>query len=207
MRAAVTLAVESPGQVRADSVERGGARRDAVLRISGLSFRYGDGDDVLSDVTISVREGEGCAFVGPIGDYPLAELRSLVGIVPQEPHLFDLTIRENILCGNPRASEAELEEAARAAAIHDFIVTLPGGQRQRICIARTFFRDPPILLLDEATSSLDGESERASRSRERVSRPGTSAATAITPGSTPSRGRVIRLASSTQETSTERTTT
>ena len=183
------------------------AARDAVLQISGLSFRYGDGDEVLRDVTISIREGEGCAFVGPsgagkstlfklllrfyddpsnaitlydrpIGDYPLAELRSLVGIVPQEPHLFDLSIRENILCGNPRASEAELEEAARAAAIHDFIATLPdgydarigengtrlsGGQRQRICIARTFLRNPPILLLDEATSSLDGESERAVR--------------------------------------------
>lgn len=181
--------------------------RDAVLQISGLSFRYGDGHEVLRDVTISVREGEGCAFVGPsgagkstlfklllrfyddpsnaitlydrpIGDYPLAELRSLVGIVPQEPHLFDLSIRENILCGNPLASQAELEEAARAAAIHDFIATLPdgydarigengtrlsGGQRQRICIARTFLRNPPILLLDEATSSLDGESERAVR--------------------------------------------
>ncbi len=202
--AAVAVPAVRPG-VRTAS--RSGSDTLPVVQIDNLSFRYESGSDVLSDVTLAVQKGEGCAFVGPsgagkstlfklllrfyndpsnaislygrpIGDYPLSELRSLIGIVPQEPHLFDLSIRDNILCGNPQATEPELEEAARAAAIHDFIVTLPGGydaqigengtrlsggQRQRICIARTFLRDPPILLLDEATSSLDGESERAVR--------------------------------------------
>jgi ATP-binding cassette subfamily B protein len=103
------------------------------------------------------------------------QLRQRIGLVPQETVLFGETARENIRYGRPDASDAEVEQAARAAAAHDFIRELPegydtflgergtrlsGGQRQRIAIARAILKDPPILLLDEATSSLDAESER-----------------------------------------------
>jgi ABC-type multidrug transport system fused ATPase/permease subunit len=95
-------------------------------------------------------------------------------MVGQVPFLFHTTIRENILYGKPGASAAEVEAAARAAHIHDFIASLPqgydtvvgdqgarlsGGQRQRITIARAILKNAPILLLDEATSALDSESE------------------------------------------------
>ena len=104
----------------------------------------------------------------------LSSLRRQLGLVPQEPFLFDDTIQANIAYARPEASAAEIEAAARAAAAHDFIQALPdgddtlvgeagarlsGGQRQRIAIARAFLKDAPILLLDEATSALDTESE------------------------------------------------
>jgi len=105
----------------------------------------------------------------------LATLRDSIALVTQEPFLFDETIADNIGCGRPGATRAEIEEAARAAAAHEFVQSLPqgydtiageagvrlsGGQRQRIAIARAILKDAPILLLDEATSSLDSESER-----------------------------------------------
>ena len=101
-------------------------------------------------------------------------LREQIGIVPQETLLFGGTVRENILYGRLDATQAEVEDAARAANAHDFILGLPngyytsvgergvklsGGQKQRISIARAILKDPCILLLDEATSSLDSESE------------------------------------------------
>jgi ATP-binding cassette subfamily B protein len=108
-------------------------------------------------------------------DYPIAELRRQIGIVEQEPFLFSRTIRENIDYGVERpVTDEEIESAARAAAIHDIIltfakgydtlvgekgVTLSGGQRQRVAIARTLLRDPRILILDDATSSVDTETE------------------------------------------------
>ena len=105
----------------------------------------------------------------------LASLRGQIGLVPQETMLFSTTIRENIRYGRLDATDAEIEEAARAANAHDFItqlehgydtqigergVSISGGQRQRIAIARAILKDPRILILDEATSALDTESEK-----------------------------------------------
>jgi ATP-binding cassette subfamily B protein len=108
-------------------------------------------------------------------DMTRADLRGAMALVPQDPVIFATTARENIRFGRPGATDAEIEEAARAAAAHDFIAALPegydtelgergvmlsGGQKQRIAIARAILRDAPVLLLDEATSALDAESER-----------------------------------------------
>jgi ATP-binding cassette subfamily B protein len=102
-------------------------------------------------------------------------LHAAIGVVPQDTVLFNDTIRYNIAYGRSGASQAEIEEAARSAQIHDFIKRLPdgydttvgerglklsGGEKQRVGIARTLLKDPPILLLDEATSALDSETEQ-----------------------------------------------
>jgi subfamily B ATP-binding cassette protein MsbA len=159
---------------------------------------------VLKHIDLTVAPGETVALVGPSGGgkttlvslvprfwdvsegritfdgldlrtLRLAELRRLIGIVPQEPALFSGSIRENIAYGKPGASQEEIEQAARAAHAEEFIVRLSsgydtvvgergvklsGGQRQRIAIARAILKDPRVLILDEATSSLDTESER-----------------------------------------------
>jgi ABC-type multidrug transport system fused ATPase/permease subunit len=109
-----------------------------------------------------------------IGKVSLDSLHKNISIIPQEPILFHRTIRENILYGDPTASEEEMIEAARSAYIHDFIIGLPekydticgergnnfsGGQRQRISISRAFLKKAPILILDEATNSLDSYTE------------------------------------------------
>jgi ATP-binding cassette, subfamily B, bacterial len=111
-----------------------------------------------------------------VRDLSFADLARAVGLVSQETYLFHATIRENLRFAKPDASDAELEAAARAAQIHDLIASLPdgydtvvgergyrfsGGEKQRIAIARTILRNPPILVLDEATSALDTETERA----------------------------------------------
>ena len=103
-----------------------------------------------------------------------------VGVVSQETYLFHATVRENLRFARPDATDEEVEEAARAAQIHELIATLPegyetvvgergyrfsGGERQRIAIARTILRNPPILVLDEATSALDTQTERPCRRR------------------------------------------
>ncbi len=170
-----------------------------------VSFHYSDDDTlVLSDVSFQIEAGKSVALVGPSGsgktticsllprfydvtggsvridgqdirELTLESLRNQIGLVQQDVYLFCGTIRENIAYGKPGASMEEIEDAARKANIHDFIMSLPdgydsfvgergtrlsGGQKQRISIARVFLKNPPILILDEATSALDNESER-----------------------------------------------
>ena len=159
--------------------------------------------DVLNDISIKAEKGEQIAIVGPSGagkstlislllrfyepdsglmlfdgkdakSFPLSQLRKQMSLVPQDVMLFGGTIFENIAYGKLHATTFEIEEAARKANAHDFIMSFPegyqtivgergimlsGGQRQRIAIARAILKDPVILILDEATSSLDSESE------------------------------------------------
>lgn len=170
-----------------------------------VSFHYSDDDTpVLSNVTFDIPAGKSVALVGPSGsgktticsllprfydvtggrvtidgkdvrDLTLESLRNQIGLVQQDVYLFCGSIKENITYGKPGASMEEIEDAARKANIHDFIMELPdgydtfvgergtrlsGGQKQRISIARVFLKNPSILILDEATSALDNESER-----------------------------------------------
>ena len=111
-----------------------------------------------------------------VRDLTFDALADAVGVVSQETYLFHASVRDNLRFANPDASDEEVEEAAAAAQIHELISTLPegydtvvgergyrfsGGEKQRIAIARTVLRNPPILVLDEATSSLDTQTERA----------------------------------------------
>jgi len=168
-----------------------------------VGFAYHSDAPALTAMSLRAAPGEAIALVGPSGggkttilnliprfydadegvvringldvrDAAMADLRSKIALVMQEPFLFDDTIRANIAYSRPDASEKEVVAAARAAYAHEFIRKLPngydttvgeagarlsGGQRQRIAIARAFLKDAPILLLDEATSALDTESE------------------------------------------------
>ncbi|WP_312414914.1 ABC transporter ATP-binding protein [Shinella sp.] len=178
---------------------------DATITFRDVRFGYTDNDTILKDVSFTAEGGKTTALVGPSGagkstvisliprfyDPAAGEilidgqdiahvtkqsLRNAIAYVSQQPYLFEGTIRDNIRYGRPDATDAEIEEAARHAYAHDFIlaqplgydtpvgengVTLSGGQRQRLSIARALVRNAPILLLDEATSALDTESEQA----------------------------------------------
>jgi ATP-binding cassette, subfamily B, bacterial len=190
---------ERPG---ARPLER--ARGDVAL--SRVWFRYAEESPwTLMDVSAEIPAGTRTALVGETGsgkttlaylvarlyepqrgevsidgvdvrDVTLASLAETVGLVSQETYLFHASIRENLRFACPDASDEQIEDAARAAQIHDLITTLPdgydtpvgergyrfsGGEKQRIAIARTVLRNPPVLILDEATSALDNETERA----------------------------------------------
>ncbi len=178
---------------------------EARIEFRGVSFSYPGSDPVLREVNLVAEGGKTTALVGPSGagkstiialiprfydpsegqilidgqdiaTVTKASLRRHIAYVSQQPYLFEGTIRDNIRYGRPEASDAEVEEAARLAYAHDFIlaqpqgydtpvgengVTLSGGQRQRLSIARALVRNAPILLLDEATSALDTASEAA----------------------------------------------
>ncbi len=164
-----------------------------------------DDAQALDHVDLTIQPGETVALVGPSGagkttiiqliqrfydpvtgavrfdgvdlrDMEKDVFRRHIALVPQDPVIFAASARDNIRFGRPEATDAEIEQAARAAAAHDFISALPqgydswvgergvmlsGGQKQRMAIARAILRDAPVLLLDEATSALDAESERA----------------------------------------------
>jgi len=183
----------TPGEVRGE------------VRFEDVSFGYdADAAPTIDSVTIAVAAGSTVAIVGETGsgkttlgylvarlyeatagrvsidgvdvrDLTFASLAETVGMVSQETYLLHATIRENLRFAKPSASDTELEEAARAAQIHELVTSLPngydtvvgergyrfsGGEKQRIAIARTVLRNPPVLLLDEATSALDNETER-----------------------------------------------
>ena len=167
----------------------------------------GSGDDVLSHISFSVKPGQFVAIVGGTGtgkstlvnliprfydvtggsvlvdgmdvrDYPLEELRRRIGMVLQTNVLFSGTIRENLLWGNPDATEEEIIQAAKDAQAYDFIMSFPdgfdtnlsqggvnvsGGQKQRLCIARAMLRKPAVLILDDSTSAVDSATEAAIR--------------------------------------------
>ena len=168
-----------------------------------VSFNYKEGEPVLHEVNVTIPAGTNCALVGPSGagkstfanlvprfyeiasggvtidgidirSMRVADLRRNIAIVSQDPVLFDDTIYNNLLLGRPGATREDVEQAARDAFAHDFILSQPngydtivgerggklsGGQKQRLALARAFLRNAPILILDEATSALDSESE------------------------------------------------
>ena len=143
----------------------------------------------LEQVAEEIRASGAEVLASPC-DVTQKPLRAAIGVVPQDTVLFNDTILYNIRYGRPDATDAEVREAARLAQIHDFIMTLPqgyaalvgerglklsGGEKQRVAIARTILKSPPILMLDEATSALDSHTEKEIQDAlERVARDRTS---------------------------------
>jgi ATP-binding cassette, subfamily B, bacterial len=196
--------LDLPVDVVEGEVELGDVRGE--VRFEGVTFGYDpDGAPTLADIDIAIPPGTYVAVVGETGsgkttlgylvarlydaqagrvtidgidvrDLTFGSLSAAIGLVSQETYLFHASIRENLAFARPGATDEEIQAAARAAQIHDLIVSLPdgydtpvgergyrfsGGEKQRIAIARTILRNPPVLLLDEATSALDTVTERA----------------------------------------------
>ncbi len=196
---------DGPGVALDDAA---GAPGVPALAMERVSFRYeGQHADALADASFDVPAGATVALVGPSGagkttaahlflrfwdpreghvrmlghdlrEFRLDDLRARIALVSQDTHLFHDSLKANILMARPDASEREVHEAIRRAALSEFVASLPeglatpvgergmrlsGGQRQRVAIARAFLKDAPILILDEATSHLDAVSEAAVR--------------------------------------------
>ncbi len=178
-------------------------RLRGAVNFNAVHFHYRADVPILRDISLLIHAGERVALVGPSGagksttlkllmrfydvtqgaitidqhdirTMPLAFLRSQIGLVQQEPFLFNGTVRANILYGDLSAGQKELEAAAQVARAHDFIQALPEGydtwigergvklsvgERQRVSIARVILKDPPIVMFDEATSNIDTETE------------------------------------------------
>ena len=176
-----------------------------TVRFEDVQFAYDPARPILKGISFEIPAGKTVAVVGPSGSgkstlarllfrfYDIqqgritmagqeirsvtqASLRQAIGIVPQDTVLFNDTVAYNIAYGRPGATQAEVEDAARAARIHDFIASTPkgyatmvgerglklsGGEKQRVAIARTLLKNPPVLIFDEATSALDSANERA----------------------------------------------
>ncbi|WP_022855981.1 ABC transporter ATP-binding protein [Thermodesulfobacterium thermophilum] len=195
----LNLPVETGGNLKALPPKQG-------FTFNELYFRYISSPDwTLKNINLFLPANKLIAFVGPSGsgkttlasllprflepqkgeilldntnlkEFEIVSLRNLFGMVLQEPFLFNLSIKENLLISKPEASEKEIIEACKLAKAHDFILTLPkgydtvlgeegfnlsGGQKQRIALARVFLKKPPIIILDEATSQLDAITEEA----------------------------------------------
>jgi subfamily B ATP-binding cassette protein MsbA len=195
----LNLPVETGGNLKALPPKQG-------FTFNELYFRYISSPDwTLKNINLFLPANKIIAFVGPSGsgkttlasllprflepqkgeilldhtnlkEFEIGSLRNLFGMVLQEPFLFNLSIKENLLIAKPEASEKEIIEACKLAKAHDFILTLPkgydtvlgeegfnlsGGQKQRIALARVFLKKPPIIILDEATSQLDAITEEA----------------------------------------------
>jgi ATP-binding cassette subfamily B protein len=175
-----------------------------ALELRDVRFGYRPDRIILKGVSVSVPPGRTLAIVGPTGAGKSTisrllfrfydaqggsiridghdiravtqdSLRAAIGVVPQDTVLFNDTIRYNIAYGRPGATDAEIEQAAKLAQVHDFVMRLPdgyetrvgerglklsGGEKQRVAIARTILKDPRILILDEATSALDTRTEQ-----------------------------------------------
>jgi len=185
---------------------------DASVRFENVSFAYDPSRPILHNVSFEIPAGKTVAVVGSSGagkstlarllyrfydvqqgritiagqdikQVTQASVRQAIGIVPQDTVLFNDTVEYNIAYGKPGATHAEVEEAAKAARIHDFIVSTPlgyqtmvgerglklsGGEKQRVAIARTLLKNPPVVIFDEATSALDSANERAIQSELRT---------------------------------------
>lgn len=182
----------------------GKASKDGYIVLEDVDFSYDGENKILKGFSMDIKKGQTVALKGESGkgkstiaklllglypiesgrisiagkamsEYKLTELRELIGYVPQEPYLYDVSIEQNIAFGRPGATKDEIVAAAKAANAHDFIMKqekgydtiagergnkLSGGEKQRIAIARAILKNAPILILDEATSALDNESER-----------------------------------------------